>query len=314
MSFWIRWRLRLIVTWWYTLIPVVNMPNLVFPLALSFWAIVSLLKRNTGTTDAFHQLFEDWPAREVTLFLKLTTKHEKSWSVRCYLTNIIINPESKSASARSFEGTWGEDKWRMPWQSFASLTRYCNEDSFQNGWWFNGIYTIEIKNKTDVTYHIGWWFIALNPSTVGMDSKNGAIKLIKCLVEIETLPWFVKPDWNAGLETSQLFMMNMWGNPVLVVSHLVPYLKRWNIWKSTRIYFYWPTSSWFWRWCSSQIDCWNPWFTSSYFFGVVFWLIQSCNDLDGSMAGWGGSPKSHTLPRFRIMVSILSQGQLWEEI
>ena len=189
-----------------------------------------LPKRNTGTTDAFHQLFEDWPAREVALSLKLTTKHETSWSVRCYLTNIITNPESKSASARSFEGTWGEDKWRMPWRSFASLTRYCNEDSFQNGWW----HLYNWNQKIEQTYHInhiGWWFT----STVRMDSKNGAIKLTKGLVEIETLQWFVKLDWNSALETSQLFMMKMRGNPVLLVSHLVPYLKRWNIWKSTRI-------------------------------------------------------------------------------
>ena len=45
----------------------------------------------------------------------------------------------------------------------------------------------------------------------------------------------MKLDWNSALETIQLFMMNMRGNPVLVVSHLVPYLKSWNIWKSTRI-------------------------------------------------------------------------------
>ena len=68
-----------------------------------------------------------------------------------------------------------------------------------------------------------------------MDSNYGDIKLTKGLVEIETLQWFVKLDWNSALETSQLFMMKMRGNPVLVVSHLVPYLKRWNIWKSTRI-------------------------------------------------------------------------------
>lgn len=124
-------------------------------------------KRNTGTTDAFHRVFEDWPAREVTLSLKLTTKHEKSWSVRCYFTNIITNPESKSASARSFEGTWGEDKWRMPWQSFASLTRYCNEDSFQNGWCFDGIFTIEIKDKTDISY----WLMVHSPESI--NSRNG---------------------------------------------------------------------------------------------------------------------------------------------
>lgn len=68
-----------------------------------------------------------------------------------------------------------------------------------------------------------------------MDSNYGDIKLTKGLVEIETLQWFVKLDWNSALETSQLFMMKMRGNPVLLVSHLVPYLKRWNLWKSTRI-------------------------------------------------------------------------------
>ena len=53
----------------------------------------------------------------------LTTKHETPWSVRCYFTNIITNPESKSSRARISKELGARDKWRMPWRSFASLTR-----------------------------------------------------------------------------------------------------------------------------------------------------------------------------------------------
>lgn len=233
MSFWIRWRLCLIVTWWCTLIPVVNMPNLVFPLALSFWAIAPF-RKETPEQPMRSIEFSKIDRQEKWLFLSnwpLNTKSREVWDVISPTSSLILNQNqpvpgvSKELGARTSgechgkaSHLWQGTAMRIHFKMVGDLTAF-----------------LQLKSKIKQTYHIGWWFIALNPSTVGMDSKNGAIKLIKCLVEIETLPWFVKPDWNAGLETSQLFIMNMRGNSVLVVSHLVPYLKSWNILKSTQI-------------------------------------------------------------------------------